>query len=175
MWKWPCKKQKAENVSPLMWLYSVTRQKGHCSIAHLIGMHAGTDQSPYLSNQQRSTFGTQVCSEKINPQLLRVVTSRGEKNLKPSGRQMRRHQIWTTGPHSPTSTVSESSSSALSERVGSVAPPWLCWCEGALESRAAFLPCTRHDRMRVNLRWLRRQTMPLTVPRWLTFIYLVFW
>lgn len=48
IWKWPCKKQKAENVSPLMWLYSVTRQRGHCSIAHLTGMHAGADQSPYL-------------------------------------------------------------------------------------------------------------------------------
>lgn len=38
------KKQKVENVSPLMWLYSVTRQKGHCSIAHLIGWPPGDYQ-----------------------------------------------------------------------------------------------------------------------------------
>lgn len=31
------------------------------------------------------------------------------------------------------------------------------------------------EQLSVNLRWLRRETMPFTVPRWLHFICLVFW
>lgn len=77
------KKQKVENVSPLMWLYSVTRQKGHCSIAHLIGWPPGDHQQHACWNwpvthptsvisrdlpsspSMASAFGTQVCSERL--------------------------------------------------------------------------------------------------------------
>lgn len=46
MWKWPCKKETAGSgkVSPLVWLHSVTRQKGRCSTAHLIGWPPGDYQ-----------------------------------------------------------------------------------------------------------------------------------